>query len=390
MTDRTLVITNDFPPRAGGIQSFVHGLVERQPEGSIVVYAPKWRGDAAFDAKQKFPVIRHRTSLMLPEPMVKRRAKELVREFDCNRVLYGATAPLGLLSPVMAKAGIERQVGITHGHEAAWAVTPGAKRVMRRIGQHTDTITYLGEYTRNRISKALTPEAAARMRRLVPGVDDEVFSPRNVSDGLAVRSDLGLADRPVIVCVSRLMPRKGQDTLIEAMPLIQKDVPDAALLIVGGGPYRQRLQDMVMAAGLTRDVVITGGVPYELLPAHYAAGDVFAMPCRTRNRGWDVEGLGIVYLEASATGLPVVAGNSGGAPDAVLDGKTGFVVDGTSLEQVAQPIVRLLNDRTLASQLGAAGRGWVESQWRWPWVADRLRQLLDGHDPDAGDPRSQS
>ncbi|TXH43310.1 MAG: glycosyltransferase family 1 protein [Actinobacteria bacterium] len=379
----TLVVTNDFPPRAGGIQSFVQGLVSRQPADSVTVYAPAWKGAAAYDAGQPYEVVRHRTSLMLPEPFVIRRARELMRTTGASRVLYGAAAPLGLISDALRGVGAEHIVGLTHGHEAAWAALPGSSQALRVIGDRTDTITFLGEYTRVRIAGALSRAAAARMRQLVPGVDDQLFHPRNLADGMAVRARHGLAGRPVIVCVSRLMPRKGQDTLIEALPLIQRSIPDAALLIVGGGPYRQKLQDLVAELGLGRDVVLTGTVPWEELPAHYAAGDVFAMPCRTRNRGLDVEGLGIVYLEASATGLPVVAGDSGGAPDAVLEGETGYVVPGGDPQAVASRLIELLADDDLRSRLGAGGRAWIEAKWRWPLISDRLSLLLAGQDPDA-------
>ncbi len=383
MTGRTLVITNDFPPRPGGIQAFVHGLVLRQPAGSIVVYAPKWKRSDKFDAEQPFPVVRHSGSLMVSEPRVLRRAREIAAAEGCDRVLFGASAPLGLLAHRLRMSGIERLVGITHGHEAAWAVTPGAKQLLHRIGEETDTITYLGEYTRQRIASALGPEAASRMRQLVPGVDDDTFHPRNQARGRQVRHRLGLGDRPVVVCVSRLMPRKGQDTLINALPLIQREIPDAALLIVGGGPYRDKLAKMVVELGLRQHVVITGSVAWNELPAHYAAGDVFAMPCRTRNRGRDVEGLGIVYLEASASGLPVVAGDSGGAPDAVLNGETGLVVSGESVAATAVALVSLLNDPDRAVGMGQAGREWVEAKWRWPLMAARLTDLLEGRDPDA-------
>ncbi|MEI8083716.1 MAG: alpha-(1-2)-phosphatidylinositol mannosyltransferase, partial [Actinomycetes bacterium] len=171
MTGRTLVITNDFPPRAGGIQSFVYGLVIRQPTDSVVVYCPKWRGCGEFDAKQPFPVVRHRNSLMLPTPGVLRTARRTIERFGCDRVLYGATAPLGLLAASLGRSGVERQVGITHGHEAAWSDIAGVSRLIHRIGEHTDTITYLGQYTRERIAGALSPQAAGRMRQLVPGVD---------------------------------------------------------------------------------------------------------------------------------------------------------------------------------------------------------------------------
>lgn len=381
---RVLCVTNDFPPRAGGIQAFVHGVLVRQPPGSVVVYAPRWKGDAAFDAEQPFPVVRHPRSLMLPEPSVLRRARDIATAEGCDRVVFGAAAPLGLLAPRLVAAGVHTSVGLTHGHEAAWAQTPGSREVLRVIGEGLDTVTYLGSYTRGRISRALSPAAAARMRQLVPGVDAATFHPGRREEGAAIRARHGLTDRRVIVCVSRLMPRKGQDSLIRALPRIRALAgPDVALMIVGGGPYRKQLTALVARLGLERHVVITGGVPWEELPAHYAAGDVFSMPCRTRQGGWDVEGLGIVYLEASATGLAVVSGDSGGAPDAVLEGETGFVVGGRNETALVERLVRLLSDRALAERMGAAGRHWVESSWGWERSAERLHILLDGRDPDA-------
>lgn len=361
----------------------MQGLVERQPSGSVTVYAPNWKGAAEYDRQQPFEVVRHRTSLMLPEPLVIRRAKELLISTGSTRVVFGAAAPLGLMGSQLRRSGAERIVAITHGHEAGWASLPGARHALRSIGEQTDVVTFLGEYTRSRIASALTPAAASRMRRLVPGVDEKAFSPRNAPAGAEVRLRYGLQDRPVVVCVSRLMPRKGQDTLIGAWPTVLKAIPDAALLIVGGGPYREKLERLVRENRMDRHVVITGGVPWSELPAHFAAGDVFAMPCRTRNRGLDVEGLGIVYLEASSTGLPVIAGDSGGAPDAVLDDQTGVVIPGGDVSAVADAVVSLLGDPPRARAMGSAGRDWIESYWRWDLVSQRLTQLLDGVDPDA-------
>ncbi|MEV8328384.1 glycosyltransferase family 4 protein [Kitasatospora sp. NPDC056731] len=374
---RTLIVTNDFPPRPGGIQAFVHNMAVRQPAGSIVVYASTWRDGtevARFDAEQPFPVIRDRTKVMVPTPRVTRRAAEILRAEKCDSVWFGAAAPLGLMAPALRRAGAARLLGMTHGHEAAWAQLPAARQLLRRIGAGTDVLTYLGEYTRSRIAGAVGPQAAARMVQLPPGVDETTFHPG--SGGAEVRRRLGLADRPVVVCVSRLVPRKGQDTLIEAMPQILADVPDAVLLIVGGGPYRADLEKLADARGVRASVRFTGSVPWEELPAHYGAGDVFAMPCRTRRGGLDVEGLGIVYLEASATGLPVVAGDSGGAPDAVLEGETGYVVPGGSAAEAAERIVRLLGDEELRRRMGEAGRRWVERSWRWDLLAGRLTSLL--------------
>ncbi len=367
---RTLVVTNDFPPRPGGIQAFVHSLAARQPDGEIVVYAPAWTGAEVFDAAQPFPVIRHPSSLMLPTPGVLRRARQVATAEGCDRVWFGAAAPLGLLARGL---GLSRAVASTHGHEVGWALLPGARQVLRRIGRDADVVTYLGDYTRQRLARAV-PEA--QWARLPSGVDTAVFRPG--SGGEEVRRRLGLSDRPVVVCVSRLVPRKGQDVLIRALPAIRASVPGAALLLVGGGPDAPRLQRLAGESGVADHVVLTGSVPWAELPAHYDAGDVFAMPCRTRRAGLEVEGLGIVFLEAAATGLPVVAGRSGGSPDAVLDGETGVVVDGTSVSAVAQQVSALLGSPARAGAMGVAGRAWVEREWRWDVLAGRLRGLLAG------------
>ncbi len=370
---KTLVVTNDFPPRPGGIQQFVHALASRLPSDEVVVYAPKWKRDALFDAEQDFPVVRHPTSLMLPVPDVLKRARAVARSEGCDAVWFGAAAPLGLLAGPL-RGDVRRFVASTHGHEVGWARLPAARQVLRRIGRLNDVVTYLGDYTRSRLAPALGP--AATLRQLPSGVDVDVFHPGAGRED--VRRRLALADRPTVVCVSRLVPRKGQDVLLRALPAIRKQVPGAALLVVGGGPDMPRLQRLAVEQGVADHVRFTGSVPWAELPAHYAAGDVFAMPCRTRLGGIDVEGLGIVYLEAAATGLPVVAGDSGGAPDAVLDGETGVVVDGRDVARVGREVAALLADPARAAAMGAKGRAWVEREWRWDVLADRLRGLLSG------------
>ncbi|MGW6829084.1 glycosyltransferase family 4 protein [Streptomyces massasporeus] len=378
---KTLIVTNDFPPRPGGIQAFLHNMALRLDPQQLVVYASTWKrtregveATRAFDAEQPFTVVRDRTTMLLPTPGATRRAVGLLREHGCTSVWFGAAAPLGLMAPALRGAGAERLVATTHGHEAGWAQLPAARQLLRRIGDATDTITYLGEYTRSRIAPALTPGAAARMAQLPPGVDEKTFHPG--SGGDEVRARLGLTDRPVVVCVSRLVRRKGQDTLIRALPRILAAEPDTVLLIVGGGPYEKDLRRLAHETGVASAVRFTGAVPWSELPAHYGAGDVFAMPCRTRRGGLDVEGLGIVYLEASATGLPVVAGDSGGAPDAVLDGETGWVVKGGSPEEAADRITVLLGDAELRRRMGERGREWVEEKWRWDLLAEKLKSLL--------------
>ncbi|MFI6477875.1 glycosyltransferase family 4 protein [Nonomuraea sp. NPDC050663] len=364
---RVLVVTNDFPPRPGGIQSFVHGLVSRLP--GVLVYAPSWPGAADFDRRQPYPVFRHPTSLMLPTRDVGRRAAALVERHDVETVVFGAAAPLGLLAPRLRAAGARRIVMLTHGHEASWAATPGFRAVLRRIARGADAVTYLGGYTRRRLEGVIP---SALLVPLAPGVDPGRFHPE--VPGTVVRRRLGLGERPIVVCVSRLVPRKGQDRLIRAWPRVLRAVPSAVLLLVGEGPYRRRLARL--GAGLGDAVRFAGAVPAEELPLYYAAGDVFAMPCRTRWRGIDVEGLGIVFLEASASGLPVVAGSSGGAPDAVRHGESGLVVDGDGVDELAEALVDLLSDPVRARKMGELGREWILGEWAWDQVMTHFDDIL--------------
>jgi phosphatidylinositol alpha-1,6-mannosyltransferase len=191
-----------------------------------------------------------------------------------------------------------------------------------------------------------------------------------------MRARYQLGERPVIVCLSRLVPRKGQDMLIRALPAIRSRVDGAALVIVGSGPYLGTLRKLADGARVAEHVTFTGGVGPDELPAHHAMADVFAMPCRTRGAGLDVEGLGIVYLEASACGVPVVAGRSGGAPESVKEGRTGYVVDGRSRDEIVDAVCRILDDPELAAQMGASGRRWVVERWRWQIHTARLAALL--------------
>jgi phosphatidylinositol alpha-1,6-mannosyltransferase len=376
---RTLLVTNDFPPRPGGIQNYLNSLATRLPADDLVVYAPSWEASSGshgeFDAAAPFEVVRHPTSLMLPTPDVLRRAKQIMRSRECEAVWFGAAAPLALLGQPLRASGARRVIASTHGHEVGWSMLPGARQALRRIGDTTDVLTYVSKYTRTRFAAAFGPMAGLEL--LPSGVDTELFKPDpGAREEIRRRHDLG--DRPTVVCVSRLVPRKGQDMLIRTLPELRKRVPDVVLLLVGGGPYRKHLTQLVADLGVEDNVVITGSVPWQELPAHYVAGDVFAMPARTRGKGLDVEALGIVYLEASASGLPVVGGNSGGAPEAVRDEVTGHVVDGRDVDQLRETLAALLADPVRARRMGEAGREWVGKHWRWDVMAERLSGLLDG------------
>ena len=372
-----LFVTNDFGPRAGGIETFVIGLIERRPFGQTIVYTSAQTGSAAYDQAWKanfgVTVIRDRAKILLPTPRVARNLSRVIKESNIQVAAFGAAAPLGLLSASMKKAGVRKTVALTHGHEVWWAKVFPFNWALRKIGTSVDSLTYLGEFTQQAISKSLSKAAAQKMVKIAPGIDVDHFSPQ---DSTQLRKELKIDDKRVIVSVGRLVHRKGQDHLIQAMPEILKRVPDAHILMVGQGPYLSHLKKLVQELNLVDHVSFIGRIQYAQLPQYICAGDIFAMPSRSRFFGLEVEGLGIVYLEASACGLPVIAGSSGGAPDAVLAGVTGIVVDGENNQEIAAGAIKLLQDLPASKAMGLAGREWIIENWRWEIWADRFNKLL--------------
>jgi phosphatidylinositol alpha-1,6-mannosyltransferase len=372
-----LFVTNDFGPRAGGIETFVIGLIERRPFGQTIVYTSAQAGSEAYDSAWKsdfgVTVIRDRAKILLPTPRVARNLSQIIKKSNIQVAAFGAAAPLGLLSASMKRAGVRKTVALTHGHEVWWAKVFPFNLAMGYIGATVDYLTYLGQFTQQAISRALSALDAQHMVKIAPGIDVDHFFPR---DATSLRKELKLDNKRVIVSVGRLVHRKGQDHLIQALPQILRSVPDAHLLMVGQGPYREHLEKLVQHLGLKDHVSFIGRIQYDQLPEYICAGDVFAMPSRSRFFGLEVEGLGIVYLEASACGLPVIAGASGGAPDAVLDGVTGFVVDGQDNHEIATVAITLLSDLDQAKKMGAAGREWIIENWRWEIWSQRFNELL--------------
>jgi phosphatidylinositol alpha-1,6-mannosyltransferase len=378
-TTQILCITNDFGPRAGGIETFVIGLIERLPKNSVIVYTSSQAGSDTFDKawldNYGVEVIRDKSKVLLPSLRVGRAVRKIARENSISTVFFGAAAPLALLSQGLRRAGLTRIVALTHGHEVWWAKVWPFSWAIRRIGSGVDHLTYLGSYTQSQISRSLSKRAQNAMVKIAPGIDTEHFAPQESASQL--RAELGLTDKKVIVSVGRLVHRKGQDTLVEALPGILSSVPDAHLIFVGEGPYKDYLVKRASELKVTQAITFIGRIQYAQLPRYICVGDIFAMPSRSRLAGLEVEGLGIVYLEASACGLPVIGGKSGGAPDAVLEGETGFAVDGTSPQEVAAAAIKLLNDPALAQQMGARGRKWIIDEWRWEIWSQRFATLLN-------------
>ena len=375
--EKILCITNDFGPRTGGIETFVIGLIERLPKDTVIVYTnaqdkseeydQRWREDFGVE------VIRDKARILLPTPGVAFCVSALVKDRGIRTAFFGAAAPLAMLTPTLRRAGVKKVVALTHGHEVWWSKIWPFTWAMKSIARHVDNLTYLGEFTRKAISRPISDSARASMVKIAPGIDTDHFAPVDSTD---LKRSLGLTEKKIIVSVGRLVHRKGQDVLIAAMPEILREIPDAHLLLIGEGPYRQYLETRVKKLQLDSHVSFIGRISYRDLPRYICLGEVFAMPARSRFAGLEVEGLGIVYLEASACGLPVLAGNSGGAPDAVREGVTGVVVDGRDAQTVAQSISELLAAPQRARQMGLAGRAWIIKEWRWQIWSERFREIL--------------
>lgn len=371
---RTLLVTNDFPPRKGGIQTYLEGFARELDPDSLVVYcsSPPDGGADEYDAAQPWTTIRYPGTVMLPIPSVRREMQRIIREKSIEAVWFGASTPLGLMANAAKAAGAGKVISTTHGHEVGWARVPAGRLALRKIFHDADVVTYLTKATLRRLRPLI---GNTRIMRLPGGISPEDFA-FSASWRKRLRERYGIGDDPTVVCISRLVERKGQDTLIRVWPRVLAACPQAKLVIVGKGPYHGDLRKMAQESPAAASIVFTGEAPFEELAAHYSLGDVFAMPCRTRAAGMDLEGLGIVYLEAYAAGLPVVAGDSGGAPEAVLNGKTGVVCSGHRPEAVASALAYMLGNPSRAKEMGRAGLAWVDEAWRWSTLAVPLREEL--------------
>jgi len=367
----TLIVTNDFPPRVGGIQRTLEALVRALPGNRVGVFCPTAEGASTYDAKAPFPVFRQPERSLFPTRNVGRRVRAAARELGAEVVLFGATYPLALLGPGLTEDGYPYLAG-AHGFEYWLSIAPGTHAAMRRATSRASRVAVMCSAFIARTVRTAVP-AEVPVSVLYPGADIERFRPDLETD--AIRRSFGVGDRPLVVCVSRLVPRKGQDVLIRAMGSIRARVPDATLLIVGGGPYEAKLRAMAMTAPAD-SVHFAGEVSEDDLPSYYAVGDVFAMPCRTRVAGLEVEGWGNVFIEAAACARPVVVGDSGGAPEALIDGETGLCVDGRRVDAVADAVATLLADPDRARTMGEAGRARIVRSHTWPVIAERLGRWL--------------
>jgi phosphatidyl-myo-inositol dimannoside synthase len=367
---KTLLVTNAFPPKVGGIQRTLRELARELPPDRITVLAPQYDGWREFDAAHPYEVIREPGEFLWPMPALARRVDQAVRITGAEVVLFGDAFPLAMLGPRLARRGTPYVI-LGHGFDYWLSITFGAHAAMRYMTSRASGVLVCSRFIARVVRTAVPDQVPVTV--LTPGADPVRFHPDRPTED--IRRGLGIGDRPLVACVSRLVPRKGQDMLIRAMPRIRARVPDAALLIVGSGPSRRRLHELARRVP-DGSVYFAGEVAEEDVPRYYAAGDVFAMPCRNRYAGLEVEGWGNVFLEAAACGRPVVVGDSGGAKEALVDGETGLLVDGSSPVEIADAVADLLGDPERAMLMGKRGRERVERDHTWEQVTRRLADWL--------------
>ncbi len=368
-----LLVTNDFPPKLGGIQSYLWELWRRLPPQETTVLTTPYGGDTAFDEQQDFRVVRDTARVLLPTPALVQRIDRLAEEVDADLVLLDPALPLGRLGPRLA-----RPYGLVlHGAEVTVpGRMPGSRRMLRSVLRGARLIVAAGGYPAAEATHAAG--AALPIVTVPPGVDVDRFRPLSPAEQTSARTRFGLdAEGPLVVSVSRLVPRKGMDVLIDAVARLHHTVPGLVLAIGGTGRDRERLERR--ASALAAPVRFLGRVADADLPSLYGCADVFAMLCRDRWAGLEQEGFGIVFLEAAAAGVPQLCGRSGGSAEAVEDGVTGLVVpEPDDAAAVTSALRSLLASPERRTQMGQAGRVRAVEQFTYDHLAGQLRAALDG------------
>ena len=366
-----LLVTNDFPPKVGGIQSYLWELWRRLPPGSTTVLTTPHRGDAAFDAEQPFRIERDRARVLLPTRALTRRVDRLADEVDADLVLLDPAVPLGVIGP-----WLERPYGVVlHGAEVTVpGRLPVSRRVLGRVLRGARVVVAAGRYAAREAERC----AGTALPTVVvpPGVDTDRFVPPAELDRDRIRRRLGLdPDATVVVGLSRLVPRKGFDTLVRASAVLARSRPTMQVVIAGTGRDAGRLERLARSSGAP--VRFVGRIGDRELVDLLGCADAFAMLCRDRWAGLEQEGFGIVFLEAAACGVPVIAGRSGGSAEAVVDGVTGIVVEEPGdVDAVVGAIARTIDDPVAARAMGAAGRRRAETDFSYDLLAYRLHQAL--------------
>lgn len=366
-----LLVTNDFPPKVGGIQSYLWELWRRLDPASFTVLTTPYQGAADWDAAQPFAVERTREPVLLPTPSLARRIDDLARRTGAGLVLLDPALPLGFLGPRLTTPyGV-----VLHGAEVTVpGRLPGTRQALRRVLRGAQEVIAAGGYPAAEAERAAGQELPVTV--VPPGVDVDRFRPPSDDERRAVRRRYGLDEGGrLVLSVSRLVPRKGMDVAIRAVARLAPDRPDLTLAIAGSGRDRARLERLAVRTGAP--VRFLGRVPDDDLAALYGAADVFVMLCRNRWAGLEQEGFGIVFVEAAACGVPQVAGDSGGAAEAVADAETGFVVRSpTDVDAATEVLARLLDDAPRRRGMGQAARTRAVRELSYEVLSEKLGKVL--------------
>jgi phosphatidylinositol alpha-1,6-mannosyltransferase len=365
-----LLVTNDFPPKHGGIQAYLWELWRRLPADEITVLTTPHRGAVTWDAEQPFRVVRDPDRVLLPTPALARRIDRLAADVSADLVMLDPALPVGLLGPRLA-----RPYGLVlHGAEITVpGRLPVSRAVLRWVLRGADVIVAAGGYPAEQARRVGGGDLPIAV--VPPGVDAERFRPLDPEERQRSRARFGLgADACVVLGVSRLVPRKGFDTLVRAGTRLGATRPGVEVAIAGGGRDAGRLARL--AHREKAPVRFLGRVPDADLPSLYGAADVFAMLCRDRWLGLEQEGFGIVFLEAAACGVPQVAGHSGGSDEAVVDGVTGRVVHGDDPIAVAAALAPFVDDLDVRTRMGLAARDRAVAEFDYDKLAVRLAEAL--------------
>ena len=372
---RTLFVTNDFPPRIGGAQSYYWGVIRTLDPTEVAILAPAHIDAAAFDATHPYTVVRASTSVLWPTRAMLHTVEQMAEREGAELIQLGHPLPAGMLGPQLRqRRGLPYVVFLGGAEGTLPGAVPGATNLLRHVLGKASMLLTVSEYTAGAARKQTGGRVPAEVLRPPLPVDD--FAPASGDEAAALRDRMGI-DGPLVVCVGRLVPRKGQDKLIDALALLRRDFPHLHLALIGQGRLATALYDRAQKRGVGERVHLTGALTDAAMKDWLRAADLFASPCRSRWGGFEVEGFGIVFAEAALAGLPVIAGASGGAPESVIEGETGLVVDGDSAQQVAAALASILRRSSeQRRQMGAKGRALALSRHTPAIVGERYRELL--------------
>ena len=372
MMGRHLLVTNDFPPKLGGIQQYLWELWRRLDTDRFEIHTTPYANDEAFDAEQSFSIVRSQEPVLLPYPWLAKRMNHAADAFGADLIVIDPAVPLGIIGPALNRP----YAVVLHGAEVTVpGRLPGARQALARVLDQATGVISAGEYALAEAERAVGRELRSVV--IPPGVDVDRYRPVADADTLAVRErfDIG-PDAPFVFRVSRLVPRKGMDTLIASASRLKASFPDLVVAIAGDGRDRARLQRRIDDLGAP--VRLLGRITDDDKAALLGAADLFAMLCRNRWNGLEQEGFGIVFVEAAAAGTAQIAGDSGGASEAVAHGETGVVLEvDATIAEVTTTIAALLDDPLRLASMGTASRDRATAKFSYDGLATRLQATLD-------------